>query len=479
MLLVVLALLLGSSNPSELPISAAPAVAGPNAAVERHAYYGIYLLGRKVGWAEERLAPVGSGGARVLEARMIAHVGVKRAGISLSMEMDTTRRYASAAPYGLVSLDESITGPGSSLRFRGTTRGGVFALETDAGAGWQAVALSEPPRETWRDVVPGLAPPDPREGDTWPSVRFDPQLARNVEATNAVVSRRETLLAGQRLVVLEVKNTEPSTGLELTSRLLQDGTLLEGTLGGQLRLAREEEAVAKDPDRELLDLYVRSVVPATGRLPRDPRTLSRVVYKICGADPARLSGPWQTVEAVEGGCARVTVQRATATARRDLDPVERARWLASDARVTASAPAVKKAARAAAGGAATPDLSALVAWVHRHVRYALDFNPFNASQVLSEGRGDCSEGALLLVALARSLGLPAREAYGLVLASSEPLGFGYHAWAEVAVGEAWLPVDPTWNEVPVNPTHVRFDGEGPYGVLSVFGRITVEVVEAE
>lgn len=479
MLLVVLALLLGSSNTVELPNFAVPAAAGPSVTVERHAFYGIYLLGRKVGWAEEHLAQVGGGTSRALEARMTAHVGVKRAGISLSMEMDTARRYAAAPPYGLVSLDESISGPGSRLRFRGTTRGGAFALETDAGTGWQAVALPEPPRETWRDVVPGLAPDDPREGETWPSVRFDPQLARNVEATNVVVSRRETLLAGQRRVVLEVKNTEPSTGLELTSRLLPDGTLLEGTLGGQLRLAREEEAVAKDPDRELLDLYARSVVPVTGQLPRDPRGLSRVVYKICGADPARLAGPWQTVEAVEGGCARVVVQRATATARPDLAEADRARWLGSDARVTASAPAVKKAARAAAGKGATPDVAALVSWVHGHVRYALDFNPFNASQVLSEGRGDCSEGALLLVALARSLGLPAREAYGLVLASSEPLGFGYHAWAEVAVGESWLPVDPTWNEVPVNPTHIRFDGEGPYGVLSVFGRVAVEVVEAE
>jgi transglutaminase-like putative cysteine protease len=310
-------------------------------------------------------------------------------------------------------------------------------------------------------------------------VRFDAQLARNVEAANEVVSRAASLLGGRSQMIVELKSTEPSTGLVLTSRLLPDGTLLEGSLGGQMRLAREEEAVARDPAREQLDLYARSTVPASGSLPRDPRQLSRVTYRVCGADPSRLAGPWQTVEAVDGDCARVRVERAGPSDRRDLSDAERSRWLASDARVTASDPEVKKAARAAAGKARPVDLPVLVRWVHDHVRYALDFNPFNASQVLAEGRGDCSEGALLLVAMARALGLPAREVYGLVLASTEPLGFGYHAWAEVAVGDRWLPVDPTWNEAPTNPTHLRFEGEGPYGVLSVFGRVTLGVLEAE
>jgi len=475
MLLVVLAILLGAfarpADPAPTP--------GPAVDAERHAFYGIYLMGRKVGWAEEHLGPVGSGTGRQLENRMQAHVGVKRSGVSLAMEMAVTRRYEASAPHALLSLDETVDGLGSHLRFRGARASGTFSLETDTGRGWQAVPLAEPPAETWLDVTPGLAHPDPRVGDVVTTRRFDAQLARNVEASTLVVSIADALLGGRPQAVIELKSTEASTGLVLTSRLLRDGTVLEGGLGGQLRLAREEEATAKDPEREALDLYARSTVPAKGSLPADPRALSRVTYRVCGADPARLAGPWQTVQSVEGGCALVQVRRATKTRARDLPEADRARWLASDARVTATEPAVKKAARAAAGKGTAPDLVALVAWVHDHVRYALDFNPFNAAQVLSEGRGDCSEGALLLVAMARSLGLPAREVYGLVLASSAPLGFGYHAWAEVAVDDAWLPVDPTWNEAPVNPTHLRFDGEGPYGVLSVFGQVTLEVVEAE
>ena len=482
MLLLVLTILTGLL----LGPDASPASDAPRVDVERHAFYGIYLLGRKIGWAEEHLGPVTvEGGRRQYQSRLAAHVDVQRSGIGLSMEMLVTRRYAAEPPYALVSLDEAVDGLGSRLHFRGTRQGGAFALETDTGRGWQAVPLAEPPRETWADVMPAALRPDARTAERFPTVRFDAQLARNVDADNEVVSRTPTLLGGRTQDVIEVKSTEASTGLVLSSRLLADGTLLEGTLGGQMRLAREEEAVARDRAREQLDLFERSMVPAAGRLPRDPRALSSVTYRVCGADPARLAGPWQSVEPLEAGCARVRVQRAAVTgavvppAAAAPRGADRERWLASDARITASDPDVKKAARTAAGRGGTPELAALVGWVHGHVRYSLDFNPFNAAQVLSEGRGDCSENALLLVALARALGLPAREAFGLVLASSEPLGFGYHAWAEVAVGDRWLPVDPTWNEAPADPTHLRFDGEGPYGVLSVFGRVTLAVEAAE
>jgi len=478
MLLLVLAILtfplLGPGDPAP---KAAAAID-----VERHAFYGIYLLGRKVGWAEEHLGAVGSGAGRAYESRLAAHVGVQRSGIALSMEMSVTRRYAATAPHALEELDEAVDGLGSRLRYRGSRRDGAFSLETDTGRGWQAVPLADPPRETWLDVMPGFARPDARPGDRFPSVRFDAQLARNVDIENEVTARASSLLGGQPRDVLELRSNEASTGLVLTSRLLPDGTLLEGTLGGQMRLAREEEAVAKDPAREQLDLFQRSTVPAGGRLPGDPRTLRQVTFRVCGADPARLAGPWQEVEPLEGGCARVRVQRATregAAGASALPRADRGRWLASDARIPASDPDVRKAARAAAGRGKAPDVLRLVDWVHGHVRYSLDFNPFNAAQVLAEGRGDCSEGALLLVALARALGLPAREAFGLVLASREPLGFGYHAWAEIGLGDRWWPVDPTWNEAPVDPTHLRFEGEGPYGVLSVFGRVSLEVEAAE
>lgn len=87
----------------------------------------------------------------------------------------------------------------------------------------------------------------------------------------------------------------------------------------------------------------------------------------------------------------------------------------------------------------------------------------SAKQAYDEEAGDCTEHAALFVALARAAGLPARNVGGFVYACS-PRGtvaiFGYHAWAEVWLGE-WIPVDPTVNELGTSARYVFFDIDEP------------------
>ena len=70
----------------------------------------------------------------------------------------------------------------------------------------------------------------------------------------------------------------------------------------------------------------------------------------------------------------------------------------------------------------------------------ITFSIPNAVQVLETRQGDCNEHTVLYVALARSLGLPARIAVGLVYLNGS---FFYHAWPEVWLDE-WVAVDPTF-----------------------------------
>lgn len=67
-----------------------------------------------------------------------------------------------------------------------------------------------------------------------------------------------------------------------------------------------------------------------------------------------------------------------------------------------------------------------------------------ASRVAGSGAGDCTEHAVLLAALARSVGRPARVALGILIAriDGEARAFG-HAWAEIHEGGRWVPVDAT------------------------------------
>jgi hypothetical protein len=67
-----------------------------------------------------------------------------------------------------------------------------------------------------------------------------------------------------------------------------------------------------------------------------------------------------------------------------------------------------------------------------------------ASRVARSGAGDCTEHAVLLTALARAVGVPARVVTGIVVveAAGGARGFG-HAWSEIHHGGRWVPVDAT------------------------------------
>lgn len=69
----------------------------------------------------------------------------------------------------------------------------------------------------------------------------------------------------------------------------------------------------------------------------------------------------------------------------------------------------------------------------------------DAIWVLENRRGVCTEYSRLFVALARSIGIPARYAEGYVYSQQFQSWMG-HAWAEAYIGE-WVPVDATWFEV--------------------------------
>jgi hypothetical protein len=124
----------------------------------------------------------------------------------------------------------------------------------------------------------------------------------------------------------------------------------------------------------------------------------------------------------------------------------------------------------------------------RHVHAILEKRPTvslpSALEVLKTRIGDCNEHTALYVAMARSLGLPARVAVGLVYLRG---AFYYHAWPEVWVEEPrgrglWLPVDPTLNQFPADATHVRLTRGGlerQAAILGLVGRARLEILDLE
>ncbi|MEM1060855.1 MAG: transglutaminase family protein, partial [Planctomycetota bacterium] len=108
-----------------------------------------------------------------------------------------------------------------------------------------------------------------------------------------------------------------------------------------------------------------------------------------------------------------------------------------------------------------------------HEEFTYDINATNVATAATEAfglrAGVCQDFAHVMIAMLRSLGLPARYVSGYVRsipAPGRPRMIGAaasHAWVSVFCGDAgWLDLDPT-NDVPINEDHVVIGWGRDYG----------------
>jgi transglutaminase superfamily protein len=97
--------------------------------------------------------------------------------------------------------------------------------------------------------------------------------------------------------------------------------------------------------------------------------------------------------------------------------------------------------------------------------------------VLARHIGDCTEHSLLLTALARAAGIPARPVAGITYMGDELRKFGWHEWVEVALDGHWVQVDPSWAEPVANATHIKLEEDDSGRSVALYGVIRLERVE--
>jgi hypothetical protein len=135
---------------------------------------------------------------------------------------------------------------------------------------------------------------------------------------------------------------------------------------------------------------------------------------------------------------------------------------------------------------APPDFACLESLVERTVRItSLKYGFAGVREVLDSRAGDCTEHALLLAALLRKRGVPARIAYGFLLTET---GFVGHAWTEARAGAGWFALDPSFPgsrpyafkmRLGVIDPAVPVWGQLGASLLAVAGGVQAQVLEAE
>jgi len=415
-------------------------------------WYSLRMQGKRVGWRRWTIARTETALVMRDQATYEMDVG----GEKTKSSTDETWSYALAAPHGLIALDTRSEEPGEVATIRARLEGGVFKVVQTHGK--DEVALERtPPRETFRDVMRA-------------------ELA--VLAGEAVGSRFEIdaflseKLEDEKAVVEYLKvDPAPATGKDRTHHFrmtMQDRTRLELELDDQavirvLRAGTLEMVLATEAEAKTLDAGFDGLRDLAIAIPYlGPSShIERLTIAVTGlkADELPVTARQRVAPLPDGrlSLALVRLPYRTPDSPEALDPEARRRALADEPKLAIAHPKIRElAARITAGvDGDWARAQAINRWLFSSLGKTYKSDASSALAVVANATGDCSEHALLFVALARAIGLPAREVSGLVyLGSAEESLFGWHAWVEVWIG-CWHEMDPSWGEDAVNATHVR------------------------
>jgi hypothetical protein len=116
----------------------------------------------------------------------------------------------------------------------------------------------------------------------------------------------------------------------------------------------------------------------------------------------------------------------------------------------------------------------LIAWIHKNIEKRPVLSVPDAVSTLENRVGDCNEHAVLLAALARASGIPARIETGLAYLNGR---FYYHAWNLLYLGR-WITADSSFGQIPADVTRVRFTTGSlqQLDLMSIIGRVKLKVI---
>jgi transglutaminase-like putative cysteine protease len=150
----------------------------------------------------------------------------------------------------------------------------------------------------------------------------------------------------------------------------------------------------------------------------------------------------------------------------------RQRYLGDDPKYQLKDPFIRKSAAEAVGGERNPYWMArkLARYIDDRMHYAMVGGWDAAPTVLKRGSGSCSEYTFVFIAMARSLGLPARWVGAVRLRKGDQAyrDEAFHRWAEVYLPRfGWVPWDVQHADRPRPAEHAE-----PLGRLDDLGVVT-------
>ena len=424
-------------------------------------WFGVYQRDQKIGHARRAERRTAAGWTLEDESRLVLAM------LGEPQTVTTTLQAETDADYGLRRFRFLLVSPATTFAATGTSDGMILEVRYGPEGHNETVTLplSEPVHLA-STLRPRLAAAWPEPGARFTYRVFSPMSLRH-EPVRVRVEGHETIEGIETLRIVE-----ESQGLETTAWIDRRGRAVreQGALGFVLRRESAEVARSGIVDGRQVDLVGSTRIPFDGTI-ADPRALDHLVVRVTGeaADRVPDAPPRQHVT---GDVVRITREdptRLDASDAADLD-----RYRQPSPFVESDDPGIVMRARAIVGPATTPGdkVRRVLDWVTKNVEREPSLTIPSARDVLRMRRGDCNEHAVLVAALLRAAGIPARIVAGIAYAGD---GFYYHAWNEVWL-DGWVSADAVFEQMPVDATHVKLLEGGPerhVRLVDVVGRLAL------
>jgi hypothetical protein len=460
----------------------------------------------RVGYSRTSVVDVVVDGEPLLRTRAYVYTQMRRGDQTVTQTMTLTSW--DAAKGGLRKFESRMSAGSGEIVSKGVVRGEQLVMETATLGQTQSQAI--PWKSHWGGffaaelslrasplgpgqlrTIRGLAPVLNLPADTQMAAK-DYESVELTEDAKAAGRRTEKLLKVTSILDFGLQQIESL--LWLNDRGDAVKTLVP-SVGQETVRTTKAEALRRSAAGQF-DMQQTSIVKLRGTLPGGRQT-RRAVYR-ARVSQGTIDGlfsdcPSQRVKNIDEQTAELTVTAIRPGEPKQIDspapPPDDADGQANNFVQSDDEQIVLLAKQAVAAQANS--WQAAVA-LEKLVQQKVKFTPLSpafatAAEVVRSGEGDCTEHAVLLAALCRARKVPARVAFGLVYYPPEQ-GFAFHAWNEAWIDDRWVPLDATLGLGGIGADHIKLGdtnlaGASPLAdllsVLQAFGRLQLEVIEAE
>ncbi|MDP7036038.1 MAG: transglutaminase-like domain-containing protein [Planctomycetota bacterium] len=424
-------------------------------------WYGIYMQGKKVGYAHLKTGPIDHQGMPVFQVDATIKIEAQIESMKMQIGHRSNTHFATQAPWKRLRAQEVMDMAGARTTYKEAFVDGRYSVTTLTPSGTQQQVTDQPSASLADHFAIELAclrgVPKGYKGES---------LSWNVETMNDEKKtfeflRVETRISGGVTTSLaHVREIgEDGDASEIVYEM-ETGRIVQWSMGSlfTMRLEPKEMALDRSKIRDYVLTSNHSVDRKLGF--NDPTRVERCHLFLPGLLPTDVKkSPRLDINERDGGVEIwVRNEPFSAPGEATSDP---AHFLKDSPGIQSAHPEMVALAQKIVGLETSPRKKAerIVHWVYANVEKSRLFDT-DALTVLRKRKGDCSEHSILAVALARASGIPAQKEGGMMYAGDRQNVFVAHAWVRFYLEGAWVEMDPTWDQVQVDATHITLTSTG-------------------